>query len=244
MPRYLMTIRFDGTMYHGWQVQKNAVSVQQTVQDAFENALSFRPGITGCSRTDSGVHANKYCFHFDLENDIAPKGITAALNSKLPKDICAVDCNYVPDDFHARYGVLKKRYVYRIYTGKIRDPFLFRYSYHCKRDLNADIMNKAAEKFIGKYDFSSFCASGSSVEDNTRTVFSATVSKKGDIIEFAVEADGFLYNMVRIMAGTLIDVGAAKLSPSDIPMIIAKKDRSAAGATAPAQGLFLDDVIY
>ena len=244
MSRYLMTIRYDGTNYHGWQVQNNAVTVQQTVQDSLESLFKIRPNVTGCSRTDSGVHAENYSFHFDFNGNIPPPKIVLGLNTKLPNDICARECIIVPDDFHARYCVKSKRYVYRIYTGAIRDPFLCKFSYHAKCPLDTEKMKTAVIHFLGTHDFTSFCASGSSVEDNTRTVYNANITENGDIIEFSVEADGFLYNMVRIMAGTLIAVGNGKIAPEDITTIIEKKDRASAGVTAPAYGLFLNKVNY
>lgn len=244
MSRYLMTIRYDGTNYHGWQVQNNAMTVQQTVQDSLESLLKTRPNVTGCSRTDSGVHAENYCFHFDFSGNIPPDKIVLGLNTKLPNDICARECKIVPDDFHARYSVKSKQYIYRIYTGKVRDPFLCKYSYHSKFPLDTEKMKTAVKHFLGTHDFTSFCASGSSVEDNTRTVYFADITENGDIIEFSVEADGFLYNMVRIMAGTLIAVGNGKIDSEDITTIIEKKDRASAGVTAPAHGLFLNKINY
>lgn len=244
MARYLMTIRYDGGNYHGWQVQANAVTVQSTVQNSLERTLKIRPDVTGCSRTDSGVHAYNYCFHFDYNGSIPPEKLALALNANLPDDICALRCEQVRDDFHARYSVVSKEYVYRIYTGAVRDPFACRYSYHYKHPLDVDKMNVAARHFIGTHDFSSFCAAGSSVEDNTRTVMSSAVIQNGDFIEFYVKADGFLYNMVRIMAGTLISVGGGKTDADSISDIINARQRSAAGITAPAHGLFLNKVEY
>ena len=244
MPRFLMTIRFDGTAYHGWQVQNNAVTIQQTVQDSLEAVLKFRPNVSGCSRTDSGVHAEKYCFHFDFDGKIPPDKLVLALNTKLPDDISAIDCIAVANDFHARYSVHSKQYTYRIFTGNIRNPFLRKYSYHPKFALDTDKMNIASKQFCGTHDFTSFCASGSSVEDNTRTVFEANVTKTNELIEFKVRADGFLYNMVRIMAGTLIMVGSGKIAPDKVIDIINSQNREFAGPTAPAHALFLSEINY
>ena len=244
MQRYLMTIRYDGTNYHGWQVQPNAVTVQQTVQNSLESALGVRPNITGCSRTDSGVHAYEYCFHFDYDGAIPENKLPLALNTKLPYDISAVDCMKVDNDFHARYSVQSKEYVYKIYNSEFRDPFKCKYSYFYKGNLDVEKMNEAAQNFVGKHDFTSFCASGSSVEDNTRTVMSASVTKSNDMIEFRVRADGFLYNMVRIMAGTLLDVGTGRKTSDNITKIITNKNRGSAGITAPPHGLFLNHVFY
>ena len=244
MSRFKMTIQYDGTLYHGWQVQNNAVSIQSTVQNAMQELCGRRLDITGCSRTDSGVHANEYCYHFDYDGTITDTAFPNALNTKLPQDISAVHCEKVADNFHARYSVQKKRYVYKFYTGKVRSPFLRSYAYHTKHSLDAELMNEAAQKFCGKYDFAAFCASGSSVENTERTVCSSYVERNGDIVSFYVEADGFLYNMVRIMAGTLLFVSQGKTGVDDIVGIIKSKNRDNAGPTVPPHGLYLDKVFY
>ena len=242
--RYLMTIKYDGTAYHGWQVQKNAVAVQPTVQNALEKFLRVRPNVTGCSRTDSGVHANKYCFHFDADTKISPQSMIKAVNANLPPDIAAYNCVTVPDDFHARYSVKEKQYVYKIYNGKYRDPFYNNYALYVNIPLNEHIMNKAAQMYCGTHGFTAFCSAGASTVDNTRTVFSADVKRCGDMVEFTVSANGFLYNMVRIMAGTLIFVSTGKIAADDIADIINSGERSRAGITAAPHGLYLNDVIY
>ncbi|MBQ2676507.1 MAG: tRNA pseudouridine(38-40) synthase TruA [Clostridia bacterium] len=244
MPRFLMTICYDGTKYHGWQVQENAVTVQPTVQDALQQIIGVRPDICGCSRTDSGVHALEYCFHFDYDGNIPCKNLVNALNTKLPTDIAAVDCVQVAEDFHARYSVASKEYVYKILNSPQRNPFYEDYAWFVKTPLDAQLMDKAAKKFVGTYDFIGFCSSGSSVQDTVRNVKSASVHREGDTVIFKVEADGFLYNMVRIMVGTLMDVAYGKTSVDDIEKIILSKDRNQAGITAPAKGLYLNKVIY
>lgn len=242
--RYLMTIRYIGTNYHGWQVQQNATAVQPTVQDALEMILGFRPNVTGCSRTDSGVHAIKYCFHFDCDGRIPPDKMIRAINAKLPSDIAAYDCKNVPDDFHARYSVKSKRYIYKIYNGRQRNPFCDKLAYHITMPLDANLMNKAASDFVGTHDFTAFCAAGASTTDNIRTVYDSSVTRNGNDVVFSVRADGFLYNMVRIMTGTLIEVSGGKISADDIGGIIASKNRQRAGVTAPPHGLYLYDVEY
>lgn len=244
MPRFLMTISFDGTNYHGWQVQSNAITIQPTIQDAFELVIGYRPNITGCSRTDSGVHALKYCFHFDYDGKIACENLVKALNRLLPKDIVATQCVQVNDDFHARYSALSKQYIYKIYNGKVANPFLNGYSYQIRKPLNEKLMDKAAKEFIGTYDFKGFCSSNSSVQDTVRTVFNASVERQDDLVTFMVEADGFLYNMVRIMTGTLISVSSGKIDANQIAEIIKSKDRNRAGITAPADGLYLKNIVY
>ncbi len=244
MPKYLMKIKYDGTAYHGWQVQKNAVTVQQTVQDALESFLKFRPSVTGCSRTDSGVHAKEYCLHFESDLNISEQGYVKAINTKLPNDIAAYYCKTVSDDFHARYSVKSKRYEYLFFDGETRDPFYSKYSWHINNKLDEKLLDKAAKEFMGKYDYLGFCSAGSSVDDTVREVFYAGVNREGDLVKFYIEADGFLYNMVRIIAGTLYYVSVGKIDVNDIKNIILSKKRENAGITAPAKGLFLSKVNY
>ncbi len=244
MSRYLMKIKYDGTCYHGWQVQDNADTVQKQIQDALESVMGTRPNVTGCSRTDSGVHAKEYCFHFDSDLNISSEAYVKAINTKLPQDISAFDCKLVDDDFHSRYSVKSKRYEYYFYDAVTRDPFYSKYSWLMKQKLDEKLLDKAAKQFIGKYDFSGFCASGSSVSDTVRNVIDAGVKREGDTVVFYVEADGFLYNMVRIMAGTLYFVALGKIEATDIVDIILSKSRERAGSTAPANGLFLSKVNY
>lgn len=244
MPRYLMKIKYDGTAYHGWQVQDNAVTVQLTVQNALESILGNRPNVTGCSRTDSGVHANEYCFHFDSEIVISDDGFVKAMNTKLPNDIAAFECKKVNDNFHSRYDVKSKRYEYHFYDGTNRNPFYSKYSWFMKNKLDEAMLNNAAKQFIGKYDFKAFMSSGSNIVDTVRTVVDAGVKRNGDIVTFYVEADGFLYNMVRIMAGTLYYVSLNKIAPDSIKDIILSGERNKAGITAPPNGLFLNKVNY
>lgn len=239
-----MKIKYDGSNYHGWQVQDNAKTVQQEVQNALESFLKFRPDVTGCSRTDSGVHAKEYCFHFDCDVNISNDGFVKAINTKLPDDIAAFHCEKVTDDFHSRYFVKSKRYEYYFFDGGERDPFYSKYSWLQKHKLDEKELDKAAKNFIGKYDFGGFCSSGSSVVDTVRTVFDAGVKREGNIVVFYVEADGFLYNMVRIMAGTLYFVSLGKIKSYEIKDLILSKNRDRAGITAPPQGLFLSKVNY
>lgn len=244
MHRRLLTLRYDGTRYCGWQVQKNAVSVQQTVQDAIERVTGVRAGLTGCSRTDAGVHADMYCCAFDTESRLPPDKMVLALNAWLPADIAVYGCREVPADFHPRYTAMGKRYVYRIWNAAARNPFWEGRALHRRGRMDEDVLNRAAAAFIGRHDYAGFCASGSTVEDTVRTVRRAQVTREGDMVLFTVEADGFLYHMVRIMAGTLLDIAAGRLTVEELPAIVASCDRSRAGFTAPACGLWLDRVFY
>lgn len=244
MSRLLFTIKYDGGNYHGWQVQNNGVTVQQTVQDALEAVLGRRVNVTGCSRTDSGVHANMFCFHSDIDCNIPIDRFPAALNAHLPDDIAVIACQRVPDDFHARYSCKGKNYIYKIYDSEVRNPFKKGYAFYYKSKLNVDLMNLAAKCFIGKHDFSGFCSAGSSVTDTVRTITECKVIRDGDIVTVSVSADGFLYNMVRIIVGTLIEVSEGKIKTDDVDGIIASCNRNKAGRTAPACGLYLNKVYY
>lgn len=244
MKNLLFTLRYDGTNYHGWQVQENAITVQQAFQDAVEHICGVRENVVGCSRTDSGVHADMYCCNMRTDSKLTAEKWKKALNGVLPADIAVTDCREVPFEFHARYDSSGKCYVYRIWNADERNPFINRYSYHYKYPLDADFLNSQAKQLVGKHDFSAFCAAGASTVDNVRTVTRAEVVRRGDEVLMYFEADGFLYNMVRIMVGTLLDISRGKIAKDSINSIILSCDRDRAGATAPAQGLCLECVFY
>ena len=244
MARRLMTIKYDGSAYCGWQVQPNAVSVQSVVQNALESVLGTKSDVTGCSRTDSGVHAKMFCFHFDTDSEIPNDKLVLAVNSHLPQDVSAFNCRFVSDDFHARYSSTGKTYIYNILNSKHRDPFLEKYSYRFGALLDEDLMNKAAKCFVGTHDFKAFQSAGSSVVDTVRSVSECSVHRNGDLISIKITANGFLYNMVRIIVGTLMDVSLGKISLSELPSVIDSCDRSKAGPTARPEGLFLEKVHY
>lgn len=244
MKNLLFSLRYDGTNYHGWQVQENAITVQQAFQDAVEHICGVRENVVGCSRTDSGVHADMYCCNMRTDSKLTAEKWKKALNGVLPADIAVTDCREVPFEFHARYDSSGKRYVYRIWNADERNPFINRYSYHYKYPLDADFLNSQAKQLVGKHDFSAFCAAGASTVDNVRAVTRAEVVRRGDEVLMYFEADGFLYNMVRIMVGTLLDISRGKIAKDSIDSIILSCDRDRAGATAPAQGLCLERVFY
>lgn len=244
MRNLLITISYDGSAYHGWQVQKNAVTVQQMFQKAVEKLFCEKIDIKGCSRTDSGVHANMYCVSLKTQKNIPCKNVITGLNTYLPKDIAVMDCREVPLEFHARYSVKSKEYVYRVCNTQIRNPFLKDYALHYRYPISADYLNNEAQAFLGRHDFSGFCSAKSDVEDTVRTVYSFSVKREGDEVLFTVEADGFLYNMVRIMVGTLLFVNEGKIKQGELADVISSKDRKRAGKTAPAHGLYLNKVKY
>lgn len=246
MRNILVTIMYDGKKYHGWQVQENAESVQQQFQKALFEVIGERPDIKGCSRTDAGVHANMYCISFHTEHSIPADRLPLALNRFLPTDIAATDARDVPQDFHARYSCLGKEYIYKINNARMRNPFLEGYALHYWQKLDEAVMNEAAKHFLGRHDFTSFCTIDPHRKkgDFHRTVKNISVERQGDIVTVTIEADGFLYNMVRIIVGTLLYTAQGKISPQEIPDIIGALDRSKAGPTAPPEGLYLNRVFY
>ncbi len=244
MKKLAITIQYDGSNYHGWQVQNNAVTVQQTFQDAVEKVFLKRLDVKGCSRTDSFVHANMYVLTLETDMNISNEGVIMALNSKLPNDIAVIDCKECSSDFHPRYSCKSKEYVYKIYNGRRPNAFLPRYAFYYRRHIDADYLNTEAQAFVGTFDYSGFCSAKSDVEDTVRSVKSFKVWRDGDMVYFKVEADGFLYNMVRIMVGTLLFVSEGKIKSGELSNVIASKERKRAGKTAPPQGLYLNKINY
>ena len=251
--KILLKIAYNGTNYCGYQVQPNGVTVQQRLNEAAEELFGYPCDIVGCSRTDSGVHANAFCAAISkkgensIETSIPIHRIPLAFSAHLPEDICAYEAAWVSDGFHPRYDVAEKEYVYRIFNRGVRSPFEEGRACHIPKvfsDEDLERMQKAAKAFIGEHDFTSYMAQGSKVESTVRTIYRAEVLRQGDVILFRVSANGFLYNMVRILAGTLLAVGQGKLSPEDVAQITAKRDRTLAGSTMPACGLYLHRVIY
>lgn len=243
MKRMLLTISYDGTAYHGWQVQPNGITVQQTLQDALEKLLGERVSVTGCSRTDAGVHAQKFACHIDCKKQIPEKAFLNGLNSILPNDISVVSCCEVPSDFHARYNAKGKKYVYSMYIGTL-NPFESRYMLHLDKTPDINLMNEFCSGIIGTHDFEPFSSSKRTVEDTVRTITDCRTIKDGNHIYFEIKGDGFLYNMVRILAGTALAVGQKRLKPNCYTEIFDSKDRAKAGDTLPAFALMLHDVYY
>lgn len=239
-----LILEYDGTNYAGWQRQNNAVTLQQKVEEAIEELTREKINVIGSSRTDSGVHAKGFVLNFNTECSIPDKSFREALNSKLPRDIVAVDSTEVPLSFHARYSSIGKKYSYTILNTPQPAAIGRQYVYHYKRPLDFYKMSEACKYYVGEHDYAAFRTVGSSVKTSIRNVKSAVLKMENNKILFTVEADGFLYNMVRIMVGTLIDVGINKITPENIREIIQSKDRNRAGKTAPASGLCLEEVYY
>lgn len=235
---------YDGTNYHGFQTQKNAVTIQETVEKALSEFLKEKVTIYGCGRTDAGVHAKKYFFNFRTNSTVPADRFPFAMKPCLPEDIVFVNSIEENDDFHSRYSIKKKTYVYRIYNSNVQNPFERNYSYFYPQKLDFEKMQNACEVIIGKHDFRAFMASGGQVKTTVRTVFDLHLEKSGNVISVFVTADGFLYNMVRIITGTLIDVGNGKITKEDIQNAILNNDRKKLGVTVPPQGLFMYDIEY
>ncbi|HIT93635.1 MAG TPA: tRNA pseudouridine(38-40) synthase TruA [Candidatus Faecivivens stercoripullorum] len=250
--RLLFEAAYQGTRYHGYQVQKNAVTVAGTIQDAVEKVWGCREGITGCSRTDTGVHARQFFFHMDTHHTIPTDAAVRALNVNLPGDIAILSCREVAPDFHARYNVCYKEYTYQIWNSAVKNPFLDGLAMHHKYPLDVERMHTCGQEFVGTHDFRGFCSTGSKAkptamdggESTIRTIYSFEVERQGDMVLLRVCGNGFLYNMVRIMVGTLLMSGPYQLKPGDLTAILAGGNRADAGITAPAAGLYLTKVSY
>lgn len=238
---------FDGTRYAGWQFQKNALSVQQVLQDKLAKICKHKISLTGCSRTDAGVHALGHVSNFTTTCTIPAERVVPALNSILPSDIVVRDAVNVERGFNARFQAKGKRYSYHIWNHSTPSALRSRYTCHVPRQLDIAAMERAAKDLVGKHDFTSFMAAGGSVKTTVRELYSAEVHISADDpreLSFVVEGGGFLYNMMRIIAGTLVYIGLGKIPVDAIPGIIAACDRKAAGKTLPAQGLFLEKVWF
>lgn len=239
-----LTLQYDGTAYHGWQIQKNAVTIQETLKNAIKKITAEDVNPVGCGRTDTGVHAENYVCNFHTSSSIPPEKFPYALNSVLPCDIVCLGAQAAEEDFHANRDALGKRYIYRILNRPFPDAFLCRYAWHVKYPLDIEKMRQAAAAFTGEHDFIGFASSGFSVKTTVREIYSLDAAREGDIITIDISGSGFLYNMVRIIAGTLAETGGGKINPSDMADIIASRDRNRAGITAPPQGLCLKEVFY
>ena len=241
---YLLTLIFDGAGYHGWQRQSNADSVQAHVEDAVEKLFGAHCTVYGCSRTDAGVHANVFKANFICAKEMDPRTVVSGMNFFLPDDICVVNCEYAPATFNARFSCVSKEYIYKIYNSTVPNPFYRDRVLFYKVPIDVSFLDRQAQAFVGTHDFAAFCAAGSSVKSTVRTVKKAGMERDRDLILFRVEADGFLYNMVRIMVGTLLAIGEGKIAPDSIPEILESRQRVTAGKTIGPEGLYLNRVRY
>lgn len=242
--RVLLRVAYDGTGYSGWQIQPNAVTVEKVLIKALEALFGKKVEIIGASRTDAGVHAYGNVAVFDTDTKMPAEKISYALNQRLPEDVRVQESVEVEADFHPRHRDCVKTYEYRIWNDKFESPLNRLYSHFYYGKLDVDAMKEACGYFVGEHDFTSFCSAGSQVVDKVRNIYSLDVTCEGRLITIRVTGNGFLYNMVRIIAGTLLRVGEGKIKPSEIPAIIEGKDRNLAGPTAPAKGLALVEIKY
>lgn len=244
MHQILLIMRYDGSAYHGWQIQQNADTVQGTLQKAISQITQEDIHVIGCGRTDTGVHAEIYAASFLTNSRIPTEKFPAALNSMLPYDISIISAHDISNDFHPIRSCTRKEYTYTIYSSPSRDPFLHGRALHITHKLDLDKIRLAAQQFIGTHDFSSMRSLGTDVSSTVRTVYNYDIVENGNTVKFITSANGFLYNMARTMAGTLLHVSSGKIEPTSISDILNSGDRNLAGPTAPACGLALTRLWY
>ncbi len=244
MRNIAILLQYKGSAYHGWQRQENAVTVQEIMEKAILKVCGSNMPLYGCGRTDTGVHALRYVCNFNSQTKIPDEKISYALNCVLPDDIRVLDAKTAPEDFHSRYSIRKKIYKYKILNTPHGDVFQKDLAWHYRYALDVAKMQKACKHFLGEHDFSAFCATGAQTKDFVRTIYSLEVTKNGSLIEIDVCGNGFLYNMVRIIAGTLAYVGDGRIDERDVADIIASCDRTRAGITAPPHGLYMAGAQY
>lgn len=244
MKRIKLVVSYDGTNYYGWQKQPNAVTVEEVLNRELSRLLGEAVEVIGASRTDSGVHALGNVAVFDTDTRIPPEKISYALNARLPKDIVIQDSKEVPPDFHPRRTDCAKTYEYRILNTRFPVPTMRLYAHYVYKPMDVEQMQRAAAFLVGEHDFASFCSSGSQVKETVRTIYRLDLKREGDLVFFQVEGDGFLYNMVRIIAGTLIEVGIGSYPPEKVKEMLEAKNRITCGPKAPACGLTLVGIRY
>lgn len=245
MQRYKCTISYDGTLFSGYQVQPNKRTVQSEVEEALRKIHKGNPiHITASGRTDAGVHAKGQVIHFDSHLSITEERWMKALQALLPEDIVVLKVEQIDSTFHARYQTTGKEYRYFIHQSKIKDPFTRHYQFQYGYPLDVEQMRKAATFLLGTHDFTSFCSARTGVKDRVRTLRVIDIVEEKDTLMFRFVGDGFLYNMVRILVGTLLEVGRGLRKPEDMLVILEQEDRQKAGKTAEAQGLYLWEVFY
>ncbi len=242
---FKLVLRYDGANYHGWQLQRDVPTVQGVLEQAIERVIGAKARVHASGRTDAGVHALAQVIHFKAETEISPQELKTRLNEVLPDDIRVLSAEEAPLSFHSRYGASSKVYRYTILNCRILGRYRATSAHVFSPELDLEKMKKAAGYLVGTHDFSSFGVNpGWPVDEPTRTIKRLELTRQGHYIFIEVEADGFLYKMVRSIVGTLLKVGAGKIEPQDMPAILESRDRCRAGATAPAHGLCLVEVKY
>ena len=244
MKRIRLTVAYDGSNYCGWQIQPNGITVESVLNDALSRLTGEEIRVTGASRTDAGVHARGNIAVFDSNTTIPPERISYAVNTVLPDDVVVIKSEQVPADWHPRYCDSVKTYEYCILNREMPDPLRRRETWHVSFDLDVEKMRDAAAYLTGEHDFRSFCSIHTGAKSTVRTVYSIEIEQSADIITIRIQGNGFLYNMVRIIAGTLVSVGRGLRTPQDVGDMLEARDREKAEATAPPQGLILDSIRY
>ncbi len=244
MRNIALTLMYDGSAYHGWQLQKRDVTIAGTLERAVSHVVGHPVRFVGAGRTDAGVHAEIYLANFHTTSRIPCDRLPLAVNTRLPGDIVVTRATEVPEDFNAIGSCLRKEYTYRIYNSRIRNAFLVDRVWFYPRPLDVDVMQAAASQFVGTHDFAAVRSVGTETKTTVRTVHYFEITRSGPMISCRVCADGFLYNMVRAMVGTCVYASEGKLAPSDIPALLAGRDRTDAGPTAPPQGLYMTALWY
>ena len=244
MRNIALILMYNGTAYHGWQVQKTEVTVAQTLERGLSMVCGEPVKCTGCGRTDAGVHAEHYVANFRTSSRIPVDRIPFAVNTHIPEDIVVKAAYEVAEDFNAIGSCIRKEYTYRIYNSRIKNPFYVDRAYFYPKRLDEQVMDRAARAFEGTHDFAAVRSVGTNVRSTVRTIYYCHVTRNGELLELKVCANGFLYNMVRILTGTLLEVGLGKRRPEEMTAVLEARNREAAGATAPPEGLLLMQVEY
>lgn len=239
-----VTMGFRGTNYHGFQRQPNGITVQEVVETALSKLFNEPVTIQGCSRTDTGVHAKEYCFTMQTEKQLSERNFIRGACGYLPEDISIYRVEEMPADFHARFSCKAKEYMYRIHNSESKNPFTTDLELLYRRKLDIPLMQEAAQHFIGTHDFATFCTNCTEKQNTIRTIYDITIEKQGNTVILLVKGNGFLYNMVRILVGTLLSVNEGRITASELDALLASRNRVLAGITAQAHGLYLNRVFY
>ena len=244
MRNIALILMYNGTAYHGWQVQKTEVTVAQTLEKGLSMVCGEPVRVVGCGRTDAGVHAEHYVANFHTSSRIPVDRLPFAVNTHIPEDIAVLEAYEVADDFNAIGSCIRKEYTYRIYNSRVKNPFYVNRAYFYPKRLDEDVMDRAARAFEGTHDFAAVRSVGTETRTTVRTVHWCRAERDGPLISIAVCADGFLYNMVRAIVGTMVYASYGKIEPEAIPALLATRDRRLTGPTMPPQGLYLNRVWY